>query len=277
MKTAVLIVAHNTREDVVACVEALLSSGAGHESIYVADNGSTDHTADLIAQRFPGIRIIANPDNRYYAEATNQLLALADADYYLLLNPDTRPDFGALQTLLDRFAADSKLAAVAPQLRYPDGRIQISCRRFPDWRTPWREVLHAGRAGKSSWKMGDFDHRSARPVDQPMFSCIWIAGGALSEVGDLDEDYPLFFNDVEWCWRARQSGFDICFDPRVAVWHALGGTTRSYPWRKLVFSHSGFARFLWRRRQGSWSGIAGVVGVWMAFPCRAIAALFQHH
>ena len=276
MTTAVLIVAHNTRDDLVACLEALIRSGAPVDSIYVADNGSTDQTARVAALRFKGIHVTANSDNRYYAEATNQLLAAAEADFYLLLNPDTRPDFRALETLLDRFAADEKLAAVAPQLRFPDGRIQPSCRRIPDWRTPWRELWRGGGRVSSSWKMADFDHSTPRRVEQPMFSCIWMSSRARAEIGGLDTAFPLFFNDVEWCRRAKEAGWNIEFDPRVAVWHALGGTTRRYPWRKLLYAHTGFARFLWRSRGGVLTGSIGVAGVWLAFPWRAIRALFQH-
>lgn len=276
MKTAVLIVAHNTRDDLGDCLEALLDSGAPQASIFVADNGSGDRTAEMVRDRFPGVTVIVHPSNLYYAEATNRLLTSIDADYYLLLNPDTRPDYRALLTLLDRFESDERLAAVAPQLRFPDGRIQYSCRRFPDWGTPWREMLGMGRASGSFWKMEDFDHRSPRPVDQPMFSCIWISGPALTAIGGLDVDYPLFFNDVEWCWRAHRNGWSIYFDPCVAVPHTLGGTTRRYPWRKLIFAHSGFARFLWRSRQGRLSGFLGVMGVWLTFPWRAVGALFQH-
>lgn len=276
MRTAVLIVAHNTRDDLVACLGALISSGAPEDSIYVVDNGSQDRTVDLLADRFKGVHVTTNSDNRYYAEATNQLLAAADADFYLLLNPDTRPDFGALVTLLDRFASDARLAAVAPQLRFPDGRIQPSCRRIPDWRTPWRELWRMGDRTTSSWKMAGFDHDTPRRIEQPMFSCIWISAAALAQIGGLDGAFPLFFNDVEWCYRAKEAGWNIEFDPRVAVWHALGGTTRRYPWRKLRFAHSGFARFLWRSRRGVLTGLLGVAGVWLAFPWRAVRALFQH-
>jgi N-acetylglucosaminyl-diphospho-decaprenol L-rhamnosyltransferase len=275
MKTAVLVVSHNTCADTLACLECLVSSGAPPESIFVADNASTDGTAGAIARSFAGVRLIVNPTNDYYARALNQLLAAARADYYLLLNPDTRPDFRALTRLLDGFAAHPRRGAIAPQLRFPDGRIQPSCRRFPDWRTPWRELIRRGQARHSIWKMADFDHDATRPVDQPMFSCIWIRGRAIEDVGMLDTRYPLFFNDVDWCLRARSKGWEIWFDPSVQLTHALGGTTGLYPWRKLRFAHTGFARFLWRTRADPLTGVIGVAGAWTTLLVRAFVTLFK--
>jgi hypothetical protein len=275
MKAAVLLVSHNTCADTIACLGALVTSGAEPGCIFVADNASADGTPKEIAARFPGVHLVANTANIYYARAVNQLLDLASAEYYLLLNPDTRPDFAALSALLEVFGAHPRCGAVAPQLRFPDGRIQSSCRRFPDWRTPWRELWNRGRAARSAWRMADFDHLTARAVDQPMFSCIWLARRALADVGTLDTAYPLFFNDVDWCLRARRKGWEIHFDPAVQVTHALGGTTALYPWRKLRFAHSGWARFLWRTRPNATAGVAGAAGAWATYVVRAAAALFK--
>ena len=98
---------------------------------------------------------------------------------------------------------------------------------------------------------------------------------ALAEVGPLDLRYPLFFNDVDWCLRARRKGWEIWFDPKVQVAHALGGTTTLYPWRKLRLAHSGFARFLWRTRRSPATGVLGVVGAWATYVLRVPATLFK--
>lgn len=269
MNVSVLIVSHNTRSDLQRCLESLLHTGARPRDIWVADNASTDGSRELLEQaQFAGIRVQAHNRNLYYAAAVNRLAADADGDFLLLLNPDTEPNFEALLRLLTHFEADAQCVAVAPQLRAPDGHIQASCRRLPDAWTPWREFVRALGGRGSHWKMADFDHASERYVEQPMFSCIWISRRAWIDVGGLDEAYPLFFNDVDWCSRAREQGGRIRFDPSVAVPHGLGGTTRRYPWRRHWYAHAGFARYVCGLRSSFAGRCAGLAGVVMWFVLR---------
>jgi GT2 family glycosyltransferase len=274
-EVAVLIVSHNTVHDLRGCLQALLESGAAAPSIHVADNASGDGTREMLRSQFAEIQLHQNDANLLYAPAVNQLAAASGGEYLLLLNPDTRPDFRALTSLLAHFEHEPDLAAVAPQLRFPDGCVQPSCRRLPDALTPWREAVAWLRRGGSSWQMSDFDHLSSRVVEQPMFSCILISRTAWQQVGSLDESYPLFLNDVDWCYRARAAGLKILFDPAVRVPHALGGTTRHYPLRKLWHSHRSFARYIWRRRRGTLSAWWGIVGIWLLFALRLPGALLR--
>jgi GT2 family glycosyltransferase len=266
--TAILIVSHNTRDDLKRCLDALLRTGASAEQIFVFDNGSTDGTADMLRRAYRGVHTILHVANLYYAEAVNRLAAAAATDYLLLLNPDTEPDYLALANLLPCFADHPRRAAVAPQLRYPDGRVQPSCRRLPDSLTPWREMIRALGGRGSYWKMSDFDHCSRRRVDQPMFSCLWIDRRAWDALGGLDTAYPLFFNDVDWCARARRAGFDLLFEPAVRVTHRLGGTTSRYPWRRHRHAHHGFARYILCSEDGWLHKLVGLSGVAVWFVLR---------
>lgn len=272
---AVLIVSHNTCDDVQHCLQALLDTGAQEDAIAVADNGSVDGTVEMIRRRYPKLSLIANRQNLMYARATNQLIEATQSRYVILLNPDTRPDYAALCRLTSHFSDTPQLAAVVPQLRDPQGGIQWSCRRFPTSATPWLELWSALTGRPSRWKMTTFNHESRELVLQPMFSAIVVSRRAWTDIGGLDSDYPLFFNDVEWCYRAFTSGRQILFDPAVQVEHARGGTTRKYPWRKLWHSHMSFARFLWRTRTDSLIALWGVAGVWLALGARGLGRLFK--
>lgn len=271
----VLIVSHNSRELVQRCLQALHDSGAPDDAIAIADNASTDGTVEMIRQHFPSLRLIENRVNLMYAEATNQLIEATQSRHIILLNPDTQPDYAKLCTLTSHFSDSPELAAVAPQLRGPRGDIQWSCRRFPTSATPWLEMWSALTGRPSHWKMTSFAHDSKTFVLQPMFSAIVISRNAWTAIGGLNKDYPLFFNDVEWCERAYESGWQILFDPAVSVMHVHGGTTRKYPWRRLWHSHMSFSLFLWRARTNTVLALGGMTGVWLAFGVRGIALLFK--
>ena len=267
MKYDFLVVSYNTCLDTTACLSSLVATGADPGSIHVADNGSQDTTAQRVLSEYPGVHLHLFPANLFYARAVNHLIEFSSAPYLLLLNPDVQCDMKQLTALCTQFDDDPDLVAVAPQLRFPDGRVQASCRRLPHAATPWREMARRLTPMDSSWKMDDFDHRSEADVEQPMFSCIWIRRSAFAALGMLDESYPLFFNDVDWCRRVSESGKRIKFDPSVAVSHVQGGTTRLYPFRKLWHAHRSFARYLHRNNSFPFA-LLGNLGVWLTFLAR---------
>lgn len=275
MNTAVLIVNYNTKDDLRSCLQKLLATGAPASSIFVADNASTDGSWAMLEAEFPQIHNIGNARNRYYAEASNQLWDRSGSDWTLLLNPDVVCNFNDLVTLPEAWDRDSRCAAVAPQLRFFDGRVQPSCRRLPDALTVWREAWSTLAGKPSHWKMGDFDHRQARRVPQPMFSCLWIRRSAWLRVGELEPRFPLFFNDVDWCRRAHSSGYEIQFDPAVAVLHRHGGSTAGHPLRKLCHSNLSFARYILDAPDPLWMRLAGLFGLIMSFAVRLPRALIQ--
>jgi N-acetylglucosaminyl-diphospho-decaprenol L-rhamnosyltransferase len=275
-EVTVLIVSYNTCDDLHRCLDALRNTGAPESAIAVADNGSTDGTIAMMRMKFPGVQCIENRRNRMYAEATNQLIEATQSQYVVLLNPDTQPDYASLCTLTSHFECTPDLAAVAPQLRHIHDGIQWSCRRLPTAYTPWAEAWSALTGRPSRWKMTSFSHDEKSFVLQPMFSAIVIARSVWWAVGGLHADYPLFFNDVDWCYRAHRAGLKILFDPSVRVVHACGGTTSKYPWRKLWHSHMSFARFIWRTRTDTLVALWGVMGVWLSLGVRSVTGLFQH-
>jgi N-acetylglucosaminyl-diphospho-decaprenol L-rhamnosyltransferase len=220
-----------------------------------------------VSSECSGVHLYSFHTNLYYAHAVNRLIESSSAPYLLLLNPDVICDLKQLTALCAWLDEDLDLVAVAPQLRFPDGRVQASCRRLPNAATPWREMARRLVPMASRWKMGDFDHRHQADVEQPMFSCIWIRRSAITTIGTLDESYPLFFNDVDWCRRVRDAGKRIRFDPSVAVSHVQGGTTRQYPLRKLWHAHRSFARYIHRNSILPVS-LLGNLGVWLTFLAR---------
>ena len=116
--------------------------------IVVVDNGSADGSAQMVREQFPGVLLLANSENRGYAAASNQALQAAEAEYKLLLNPDVIAQPRSIQYLVEFLQSHPSAGAVAPRLRYPHGRVQLTCRSFP---TP-DTVLYdeRGRLGRAA-------------------------------------------------------------------------------------------------------------------------------
>jgi N-acetylglucosaminyl-diphospho-decaprenol L-rhamnosyltransferase len=138
----------------------------------------------------------------------------------------------------------------------PSGMTQPSCRRFPVVRDALLEMTGLPRLFprrfRPHWKMPEFDHASTARVEQPEATCLMVRRQAFEAVGPMDERFPLFFNDVDWCRRIRESGWDIVFFPVAVVGHVRGASVNRVPVMKIWKSHQGFYRYFAKYRTSAW-------------------------
>jgi GT2 family glycosyltransferase len=245
--------------------------------VTVVDNASKDGTIDMVEEEFPPVELIANTENAGFASANNQAIRGGSAPFVLLLNPDTEVQSGALAALAQRLGDGAEIGAVAPQLVLPDGRIQRSCRGFP---TPQAVLLDAlglwriapGNERLGAYRMTYWGHNSCRDVDQPMASALAFRRRALDEVGLFDESFPLYFNDVDLCYRLREAGWRILFDPAAKVLHHHGQSTWQVRPTAVLESHRGLIRFYRKHYRGkvSWWAYWSVLALaWVTMYPRA--------
>ncbi len=251
MRLSVCIVNWNTRDFLRECLEALEKyPPAGDEmEVVVVDNASADGSAAMVAAEFPGVVLLAETTNRGYAEGNNLALARATGDALLLLNPDVVVHPGSLSAAAAFAKSRPEMGAFGCRLLGTDGKTQPSLRAFPDPGPVLWEYLglsrvfpHSRRFG--AYRMTWFDYESAIEADQPMGSFLWISRAAYGAVGGLDPDFPIFFNEVDWCWRAkREHQFSIWYTPDVVVTHHGGGSTRQVKASMIRESHRSLLRF----------------------------------
>lgn len=253
---SIIIVTYNHEYEIDFCFSSLnqflppLSS-----EIIIIDNHSTDTTSSVIEryrsksnQNFSGFQFVKNSQNLGFTKGVNQGLSLASGKFLLLLNPDTEITNGSLEKLIRFLSNHPEVGIVAPQLVNSDGGIQPSCRRFPKYRFIFFESLGLNRLFKENkifngWKMGDFDHKSVREVDQPQGACLLMKKNILEKVENLDERFFLFFSDVDLCRRVQQTGLKIFYYPAVKIFHKKGSSiyiNRSWTIRQ---SHKDFSRY----------------------------------
>ncbi|MBS1271245.1 MAG: N-acetylglucosaminyl-diphospho-decaprenol L-rhamnosyltransferase [Candidatus Marinimicrobia bacterium] len=249
---SIVIVTYNSQEYIGDCLQSISSySDSFSKEIIIVDNNSADDTLEEVRafrSNTANLRIIANESNRYFAPALSQGLHEATGEYVFILNPDTKVAPGTLEKLTEFYQTEEQVGVVAPQLLNTDRTIQPSCRRFPRHRDVVFNIFGINKVASNSalfngWKMGDFDHRETREVDQPQGAALFTSRMVLESVGYFDEDFPMFFNDVDWCFRVKQAGFRIVFFPEAKVTHIKGASVNSYKALMVVFSHVGFFRF----------------------------------
>ena len=247
---SVCIVNWNTRSDLQTCLEALRTNPftGGSQEVIVVDNASSDGSAQMVREAFPDVHLIANTSNRNYALGTNQALTAATGKYLLLLNPDACVTTGALDVLVRFLHTQGEAGAVAAKLVHADGTVQRSVRGFPDPLSVLWDLLKLPRLFSSlgTYRQVRFDYDKVGPAPQPMTSCLLLTRTAYEKVGPMDERFPLYFNDVDWCLRARKEGVGIWYTPEAIVIHGYGGTTKKVRNAAVWESHRALLR-LWRK------------------------------
>jgi N-acetylglucosaminyl-diphospho-decaprenol L-rhamnosyltransferase len=253
---SLLIVNWNTRDLLAECLASLPEAlvGTEYEAI-VADNGSWDGSAEMVAEHYPSVRLLKSERNLGYAAANNRIAAMARGEHLLFLNADTRLLPNSVPLLIRRVEQGSRVALAAPQLLSPDGSIQASCRAFPRPAAVFWEAVGLARLFPQNWRIASyrmrwFDHASAREVEQPMATCWLVPRAAWEAVGPFDEQFPIFFNDVDWCARAKALGFSIWFDPAAKVIHHGAASTRQVRRSMIWESHRSLLRYYRKHFRG---------------------------
>jgi N-acetylglucosaminyl-diphospho-decaprenol L-rhamnosyltransferase len=234
--------------DALPWIERCLRSVAG-VPVVVVDVGSQDGTVELVRGSFPDVRLIET-DNRGLGAGWNVGLREAETRYALILNADAWLEGDALARLVAFADAHPRAAVVGPRLLNRDGTLQRSVRGFP---TLWRLATEyfflrklAPRSGAlNAFYGGGFDHDEVREVEFVMGACMLVRREAIDDVGLLDEDYFLFSEETDWCFRFRQAGWQVLFFPGAECVH-VGGASHSG--RLYHENLRGHLLFLWKHR-----------------------------
>ncbi|PKO22875.1 MAG: glycosyltransferase family 2 protein [Chloroflexi bacterium HGW-Chloroflexi-1] len=188
--------------------------------VLVVDNASIDGSAEMVAREFPTVRLIRNAENLGYARANNLGIAASTGRYVLLLNSDTVVPPAALAELVAFMDAHPEAGACSPQLLGADGRPQpyaFGCDPMPDYlmrRGLYRLLLRR--------PLHDWGAAEVQAVDWVSGACLLTRRAVIDQVGALDEQFFMYFEDNDWCLRMRAAGWKVYYNPNVCITH-IGG------------------------------------------------------
>lgn len=278
MELTIIIVTYQNEHEISHCLSSL--NDAIHDfssQLIIIDNNSKDHTKKIVDKQIADFKhhlFIQNSKNEGFTKAVNQGLQLVDSNYILLLNPDTELPSNTLKKLLPIFESYKDVGIVSPQFINTDGSIQPSCRRFPKHRDVFFHALglhHIFASSKifNGWKMGDFNHKIEQFVDQPQGAFLLTHRTALMDVGLLDEQFPMFFSDVDWCRRFIEKGYKIFFTPQVKIIHHKGRSIILNRAPLIWSSHISFYKYFCKYyREKLWfigNKVTGMLLIMLAF------------
>ncbi|MBX6770550.1 MAG: glycosyltransferase family 2 protein [Chloroflexi bacterium] len=247
----IVIVSYNTRDLLQACLRSLVASleRTAREldaEVIVVDNASSDGSADMVRTDFPSVRLIPLMENRGFAAANNLALRLSDSRYVLLLNPDTEVLDDAPLALVRFMDAHPDAAVCGCRLLNPDRTFQHSCFRFPTLPMSFLDLFPLHYRLLESRLNGRYPRRwynHSFPIDHPLGACMMVRRQAIEQVGPLDEGFFMYCEEVDWCYRMKQAGWEIYYTPDAAVIHYGGASTGQIAGPMFVTLHRSRDRF----------------------------------
>ena len=242
--------------------------------VAVCENGTGGDSAQKLADAIESegwgdwITLTEISPNRGFAGGNNVILREAlnwpdPPEYFLLLNADTIVRANALRLLVDAIEKRPDVGIVAPRLDREDGEPQVSCFRF---HSPVSEFIRGAGTGPITRLLRNHDlslpadGRSIEP-DWIGFACVLIRRAVLKQIGLLDEGFYLYFDDPDYCWRARQAGWGVLYCPDARVVHLVG---QSNPVESLTANLIRRPRYYYASRARCFAKFYGRTGLWVA-------------
>ena len=243
MDLSIVIVTYNSRIPVERCLASLERhpASASAETI-VVDNASSDGAAAMVRERFPGVRVIANAQNRGYSRGVNQGIRSSAGRLILILNPDIVVGEGSIDRLTAFMADHPDTGIAGAKLVYPDGTLQYSARAFYTLsallyrRTVLGRIFPRAKPIRDHLLMDD-DHTVSREVDWVIGACMLVRRAALERVGEMDERFFLYFEDLDWCYRMKQHGWKVRYVPDAVMVHTYERSSARSVFRKPFIIH----------------------------------------
>lgn len=221
MDLSIIIVSFNTRELLADCLHSIFSQKGTEFEVWVVDNASSDESAQMVKKEFPQVRLIENRENLGFSGANNLAIKKAQGQFLFLLNSDTILKGQALAKILDFFDENPEAGVVGVKILNSDGSPQESVGKFYNLINTFLMLFGVERMGLMRSSPDE-----TKEVD-------WVSGAALAlrkeilpKVGLLDENFFMYMEEVEWCFRAKLAGFKIFFYPQARVVHYERGSAK---------------------------------------------------
>ncbi|MBI5666461.1 MAG: glycosyltransferase family 2 protein [Chloroflexi bacterium] len=253
---SIIIVNWNTSDLLAKCLRCVeTTTRQVSYEVWVVDNASTDGSVDRVRREFPYVHLIANTDNVGFARANNQAIKLATGRYVLLLNSDAFVKDNTIDYMVQFMDAHPQAGMAGCKLLYEDGRLQPSCSMFPTLATEAYIALGLDKLFPRSkifgrYMMTDWDYSDTRAVDVIMGAFMLVRAEAIQQVGLLDEGFFMYSEEVDWCYRFKQAGWEILFTPDVETVHLWGGSSKAVKVETLIRLYRSRVQFF-RKNYGS--------------------------
>lgn len=234
MDISIVILSYNTEELTRRCLLSLKEAGIGaldenrygfSSEVYVVDNGSSDNSVEMIKVNFPWVKLLVSEKNLGFARGNNLAIPHASGKYILFLNSDTEIFKDTIPEVFLFMEENPEVAVTTCRIELPNGLLDKACRRgFP---TPWAACTHFLGLPKlfprvaffNRYNLLNLSEEETYEIDATVGAFFFTRRKAMEKVGVWDEDYFFYGEDIDYCYRFKQSGWKIMYYPKVKIIH----------------------------------------------------------
>lgn len=241
MDLSIIIVNYNTKLLTLKCIESIYISKLNFRfEIFVVDNNSSDDSVRAIKETFPNVEVIENRDNVGFSKANNQAMKVSRGRYILLLNSDTIVHETTISAIIQFMDDHQDAGATGCTVVLPDGSLDKACHRgFP---TPAASLYYmTGLAKKfpenpkyNSYHKSYLNMNETHEIDCLVGAFMMVRRETIDQIGLLDEEFFMYGEDIDWCYRIKEVGWKIYYFPQVSIVHYKGASSKKKP-TKIVY------------------------------------------
>jgi GT2 family glycosyltransferase len=270
---SICVVSFNAAKYLENCLRSLYENAPAKSfEIVIVDNASTDDSVKIIREQFPSVRLIRNKDNSGFVKANNAAIRASKGQYVLCLNSDTTVLPDALDVLFKFMESHPDAGACGPRLLNIDHTTQHQCKRgFPTVPTVLAYYARLHKLFPKNKFFGHYlltylDENQVNKVDSLSGAAMMVRRSVIDTVGMMDEDYFMYMDDIDWCYRIKQARWNIYYVPDARILHFGGKSTRKALYKSMVhfyksqaiFYRKHYARYHYRPINS-----CVYVGIWM--------------
>ncbi|MFH1456761.1 MAG: glycosyltransferase family 2 protein [Patescibacteria group bacterium] len=231
-KISIIIVNYNGQEFLSDCLESVLKSDYPSYEVILVDNNSSDESVNIVKNKFPQIKIIINKKNLGFAKANNIGIKQVSGDAIFLLNNDTIIHKDLVKILSNELFSSEQIGMVGPKIYFlekgkkPDNQKTIW---FAGGKINWQKAT-SWHIAKNQDDNNYIDEK--KEVDFITGCALMIKKEVINKIGLLDEKFFAYYEDADWCLRAKKAGYKIIYIPFGGVWHIKSATASRYIFNK---------------------------------------------
>ena len=244
MDLSVVILNFNTCDLLRDSIKSIFESTHNIDfEVIVVDNASVDNSCEMVKTEFPNVKLIENKKNTGFSHGNNLGIKETSGEYICLLNPDTVVKENTFEYLIKFMKENPECGISGPKIYFGDGSIQFSFRSFPSFstalfnRASTLTKLFPKNPFSDAYLMTSTDRDQPGEVDWLSGSCMVVNKKAIDEVGLLDENFFMYAEDVDWCYRMKQKGWKNFYCPSGTIIHYTEQSSKQYPIKSLYERH----------------------------------------
>jgi len=245
MDLSIIIVNYRTYELTKNAIKSVLETVKSSYEIFVVDNDSQDGSYEKFKSSFDSeianekLKLIANDSNQGFSSANNIAIKKSKGNFILLLNSDTIVEEGSIDNLLDYIKNHDNIGAIGPKILLPNGNLDEAAKRsFPNPKNSFYKLFGFSKINKNSednnYNLDDLDSDGIYEVDSLVGAFMLVKKEIINQIGLLDEDYFMYGEDIDWCYRIKEAGWKVIYYGKAEIIHYKGSSSKKQK-SKLIY------------------------------------------